>query len=112
MENFLGNKKDPKYKVIIADMLEQVKLVGCNMSVKLHFLHAHIKFFPGNLGAVSEEQDERFHQDIKDMEKWHQGKWNENMLPDYCWMLKRGLCDASCSSVQKATKRNFYAINS
>ena len=35
------------------------------MSIKLHFLHFHIDFFPENLGAVSEEQGERFHQDIK-----------------------------------------------
>lgn len=107
VENFLGNKKDPNYKIIVADMLEKLRLLGCNMSIKIHFLHAHIEFFPENLGAVSEEHGERFHQDIKDMEKRYQGKWNKNMMADYCWMLKRDLC----ASGRKATKRNFSQTN-
>ena len=34
------------------------------MSLKLHFLHSHLYFFPENLGDVSDEHGERFHQDI------------------------------------------------
>ena len=34
------------------------------MSLKLHFLHDQLNFFPPNLGAVSDEHGERFHQDI------------------------------------------------
>jgi hypothetical protein len=44
------------------------------MSLKVHFLNAHLDYFPENLGAVSEEQGERFHQDIKEMETRHQGR--------------------------------------
>lgn len=66
---FLGNKKDPNYKSIVADMPENFKQLGCNMSLKVHFLHSHLDYFPENLGAVSEEQGERFHQDIKEIEK-------------------------------------------
>jgi hypothetical protein len=40
-------------------------------------------FFRENLGAVSEEQGERFHQDIKEMERRYQGRWNVNMMGDY-----------------------------
>ena len=40
------------------------------MSVKVHYLHSHLDFFPANLGHMSEEQDERFHQDIK---QWKHG---------------------------------------
>ena len=39
------------------------------MSIKLHFLDSHIYYFPENLGDYSEEQGERFHQDIYNMEK-------------------------------------------
>jgi len=35
------------------------------MSVKVHYLHSHLDRFPENLGDLSEEQRERFHQDIK-----------------------------------------------
>ena len=38
--------------------------LGCNMSLKIYFIHFHLDFFPGNCGAVSDEHWERFHQDI------------------------------------------------
>jgi hypothetical protein len=40
----------------------------CNMSLKLHFLDFHLNFFPQNLGELSDEHGERFHQDISIME--------------------------------------------
>ena len=58
------------------------------MSLKMHFLHSHLEFFPENLGAVSDEQGERFHQDIQAMERY-KGVWNEGMMSDYRWMLYR-----------------------
>ena len=59
------------------------------MSVKVHFLHNHLEYFPEDLGALSEEQGERFHQDIKITEKICQCRWNVNMMADYCWCLMR-----------------------
>ena len=44
------------------------------MSLKIHFLHSHLDFFPDNLGDVSDEQGERFHQDISVIEIRYQGK--------------------------------------
>ena len=32
----------------------------CRMSLKLHFLHLQLAFFPENLGAMSNEHGERF----------------------------------------------------
>jgi len=46
-------------------------------------------FFPKNLGEVSDEHGERFHQDILIIEKRYQGEWTSSMLADYCWTLKR-----------------------
>lgn len=89
VKHFLGNRKSPDYENIVNNMLSNFQKLGCNMSIKLHFLHSHIDFFPENLGAVSEEQGERFHQDIKVMESRYQGRWDANMMADYCWMLKR-----------------------
>ena len=56
------------------------------MSLKLHFLYSHLDFFQDNLGNVSEEHGERFHQDIQVMEKRYQGRWNEVMMGDYVWL--------------------------
>ena len=86
---FLGNKKDPKYKSIVKKMVENFKNMGCLMNLKLHFLDSHLDYFPENLGAFSEEQGERFHQDLQVIEKRYQGVWDINMLADYCWGLQR-----------------------
>jgi hypothetical protein len=88
VKKFLGNVKDPQYKEIVRNMLDKFKHLGCKMSLKLHFLASHLDYFPPNLGAVSEEQGERFHQDMKDVEHY-QGRWNENMMANYCWSIAR-----------------------
>ena len=52
-------------------------------------------FFPENLGEVSDEHGERFHQDIMVMEKRYQSKWTSSILTDYCWTLKRDVPEAN-----------------
>lgn len=85
--NFLGNKKADNYKEIVDELLSAYEALGCNMSLKIHFLHSHLDFFPENMGAVSDEHGERFHQEISQMEKRYSGKWTKNMLADFCWTL-------------------------
>ena len=101
---FLGNTKDPNYKTIVTDMRDNFKKLGCNMSIKAHFLHLHLDYLPTNLDDVCEEQGERFHQDIKEMERRNQGRWNVN-IADYSWMLKRD--DPERVHSQKSNKRCF-----
>jgi len=89
VSNFLNNTKSPNYKELVRNLYCAFQKLGCNMSVKIHFLHSHLYYFPENLTAMSEEQSERFHHDIKTMEKRYQGRWNVNMMADYCWCLMR-----------------------
>jgi hypothetical protein len=70
-------------------MLENLQILGCNMSLKLHFLYFHLDYFPENLGDLSEEQGERFHQDVKEMEGRYLGRWDVSMMADYSWSIKR-----------------------
>ena len=77
------------------------------MSIKLHYLHSHLTRFPENLGDVSDEQGERFHQDISDMEVRYQGRWDTITLADYYWSIKRD--DAGASYSRKSVKRHFIA---
>jgi len=37
---------------------------------------------PENIGAVSDENGERFHQDISTMDNRYQGNWSPRMLAD------------------------------
>jgi len=63
-------------------------------------------YFPENLGAVIEEQGERFHQNIKTMAKQYQGRWNTNMMTDYCWCLQRDCVNVTHSPESKKRKLN------
>ncbi len=80
----LGNNKSPTYRDGIQNLLDTYHKMG---SLQIHFLHSHLDFFPKNLGAVSDEQGERFHQDIRAIENRYQGFWNEIMMADYYRML-------------------------
>jgi hypothetical protein len=93
-KDFLGNHKAANCQDVVQDLLTSYKAMGCNVSLKIHFLESHMDFFPENLGEVSDEHSERFRQDIKAMEKRYQGKWISSMLADYCWTLKGDVPDA------------------
>jgi len=93
-KGFLWNHKAANYQDVVQYLLTSYKAMGCNMSLKIHFLQSRLDFFPENLGEVSDEQGEIFHQDIMATEKRYQGKWTSDMLADYCWTLKRGVSDA------------------
>ena len=81
---FLGKTKAPSYEELVETLLTSLHQLRANMSIKLHFLHSHLACFLENLGNVSEQRGERFHQDISDMEVRYQGCWNATMLADYC----------------------------
>jgi hypothetical protein len=102
--NLLGNNKADNYQEIVKRLLQSYEAMGCNMSLKIHFLHPHLDFFPQNLGAVSDEHGERFHQDISVMEKRYQGKWSVNMLSDYCWSIIRDVPDTNYKRKSSAKK--------
>jgi len=64
VKGFLGNRRAQNYEDHANNLLRSYQTLGCNMSLKVHFLHSHLDFFPENCGAVNDEHGERFHQDI------------------------------------------------
>jgi len=84
VKGFLGNRRAQNYEELVNDLLQSYQKLGCNTSLKIHFLHSHLDFFPENFGAVCDEHGEHFHQDISSMDKRYQEKWNCAMLADYC----------------------------
>ncbi|GBP80292.1 hypothetical protein EVAR_37969_1 [Eumeta japonica] len=56
IQNFFGNFKANNYKQLVEEMLLNFKNLGCNMSLKVHYLSSHIDHFEHNLGDFSEEQ--------------------------------------------------------
>lgn len=106
-QNFLGNNKSENYRTIVEELVTNYKHLGCLMNLKLHFLDSHIDHFPENLGDYSEEQGERFHQDISEMETRYQGNWNINMMADYCWTLKRDIPKEDKKRKRNPLRRSF-----
>jgi len=86
---FLGNRRADNYKDLVDEFPSSCQKLGCNMSVKIHFLSSHLDFFPESCGSVSDEQGESFHQDSAAMEVRNKGKWSPSILADYCWTLMR-----------------------
>lgn len=105
IKNFLGNYRSPEYETAIEELLKNFQFLGARMSIKMHFLSSHLDYFPDNCGDYSEEQGERFHRDIRVMEERYQGRWDVNMLADYCWCLKRDIPEAK--HIRKSLKRAF-----
>jgi hypothetical protein len=85
--NFFGNHQAVNYLDMVA-YLVQYKAVGCNVSLKVHFLGSHWDFLPENLKTLSNDHKQLFHQDISTVEKQYQGKCSTRMLADYCWTLR------------------------
>jgi hypothetical protein len=102
---FLGNTKADDYKERVGDMLQAYETVGARMSIKMHFLHGHLDYFPANLGDFSEEQGERFHQDISEMEHRYQGNWSVTMMADFCWSLQRSRATSADTPAHKRKSR-------
>ena len=46
VEGFLGNNKSENYVTLVENLIKHYKNLGCRMSLKLHFLHSHLEFFP------------------------------------------------------------------
>ena len=75
------------------------------MSVKLQFQWSLLNYFPKNRGDLSEEQIERFHQDIRIIKERYQGRWDVNFLTDYWRCLKQDAVAAD--HWRKSLKRSF-----
>ena len=103
--NFLGNNKSTEYVNVVEKCISAYRQLGCNMSLKIYLLDSTFDFFPENLGSVSDEHGERFHQDISVMESRYQGRWSAAMMADYYWTLQHDMPNAHHKC--KATAKKF-----
>lgn len=104
VQGFLGNYRSVDYKQLIIKLLQNYEKIGAHLTLKMHFLKSHIDFFPANLGDVSDEHGERFHQDIGDIEDRFNGRYTSQMLGEYCWTLLR---DTRAMHKRNGPKRHF-----
>ena len=88
VKNFLGNNKARNYADLVNNMLTAFRNLGCNMSIKMHYLFSHIDRFPEN-----------------------PGRWGAVMMADYCKNLKRDLPAAEHSRSSKKRKFKPWSLN-
>lgn len=93
VKKFLGDRESEDYRELVESLMENVYVLGGNMSIKIHFFNSHCEMFTANFGDMGDEQSERFQQDIKVMVDRYQGHWehsnNGRLLLKYslrlCW---------------------------
>ena len=110
IQEFLHSTKASNYRNLVDVMLQNFQALGARTSIKRYYLFSHLDYFPENLGDVGEEQGERFHQDIRTMEKAYQCRWDSHMMEDYCSTLFRDCTKESHN--RKSYKRTFFQMNS
>ena len=58
VKGFLGNKNAANCKDLVETLPNSFQTLGCNMSMKVHFLKSHLSEFPANLRDVSDKHGE------------------------------------------------------
>lgn len=67
---FLGNTKADNYKDRVQRLLKGFEKIGARMSIKMHFLHAHLEYFPQNLEITVRNKVKYF---TRTFQKWNTG---------------------------------------
>ena len=106
-DGFIGNYRAENYKELVQKMIDSFQAINAKMSLKVHILYNHLDEFVDNLGAYSEQHGERFHQDLREMEKRYAGKDYKMMLADHCWFLIRESPEYETSWKRKSHKKYF-----
>ena len=68
VNNFIGCIRARNYVEFVKHILIAFENLGCSISIKMHYLFTHKNWFTENLGSMSNENGEMFHQDIKKIE--------------------------------------------
>lgn len=106
VEGFLGSHRANNHEQLIDNMFDAFEALGCNMILKMHYLFCHLDQFPDNCGDYSDEQGERFHQDIEDLEtNYNSLTRNRRFLGMFCWKLSQNHFEGI--EVFKPTKKLF-----
>lgn len=58
---FIGKRKCTNYEKNINNQLSTFKAFGFNSSLKMQFLHSHVKIFPDNVAAVTDLNVKKIH---------------------------------------------------
>jgi hypothetical protein len=52
VKGFLGHRRAQDYEELVNNLLQSYQKLGCNMSLKIHFLHSYLDFFPREMWCI------------------------------------------------------------
>jgi len=79
-KDVLGNHKAVSYQDVVQDLLTSYNIMGCNMSLKIHFMESHSDFFPENSAESVTNMVKDF---TKTLWLWKSG--TKASGPQVCW---------------------------
>lgn len=108
--DFMGESQDRKLQSVefIETLAKNYGKTGCRMSLKVYILDAHPDKFKENVGAYSEEQGARFHQDIC----WTLNAATKDRIMKTRWDYIRGpICESDFKYYRKYKKLlTFFCV--
>ena len=87
-EKFLGQLQISRLRADVYQISTSLSRTWSKNVVKNTLSSLSFGFFPSNMGDISDEHGEQFHQEIKKMENRYQGKVTEHIIAHYCWFLQ------------------------
>jgi hypothetical protein len=78
--------------------------MGCNMFLKISFLHSHLYFYPPILGVASDEHWKKFRPDISTMKK----KCRKVITEHFSWLLLEHYWKLSVAGYKKMSYRESF----
>jgi len=85
-KDFLRNHKATNYQDVKQDLLTSYKAMGCNTSLKIHFLESHLDFFSQKISAKSVTNTAKYF--TKTFWLWKSGAKASG--PQVCWQASDG----------------------
>lgn len=70
---------------LVDKLFDAYKQLGCTLTYKMHLLRSHLELFPPNIDDWSDQHGERFHQQLKTLEKRFVAQPHSSLLQRWCF---------------------------
>jgi hypothetical protein len=99
VDNFLGTHKARNYRQLSEAMLGAYRMIGCNVSLRIHFLHSHLDFFQQTLETSATGMMKGF---VRIFLTWRNATRGSGIR--LCWVIIIGSLKGSSRYVQEEIK--------
>jgi hypothetical protein len=105
VSTFLGSNRQPDCVTLVTNMLQSLKILGCFLDIKMHFLNSHLHCFSPQSRCSQWAQAERFHQHINETE----GRCQVGRMLTWRWLPADGTARSDGMLTSEGERRRFSA---